>query len=153
MRTARKSAGVIPRLPTRQDAGRKLAQIDYQSHITVDRQGQQTAIDIIHRQHGKPDGELQQFHTEMTSGTSRTQTNGRVADGQLKMETITQGKTTDESFAWPAGTLGFSATEQSLAKAPLLPGTAPQLAGLDAGDQRSRQHRTCGRQIRADSAR
>lgn len=114
----------------RQDGGRKLAQIDYQSHITVDRQGQQTAIDIVTGSTENPDGELQQFHTEMTSGASRTQTNGRVEEGQLKLETITQGKTTEESFAWPPGTLGFSATEQSLAKAPLLPGQRRSLRAL-----------------------
>jgi hypothetical protein len=101
---------------------RKLAQINYQNHIAVDRQGQQTTIDIVTQSVETAEGELLRFHTEINSGTSRTEMNGHVADGQLMLETITAGKTTTESFPWIPGTMGFSATEQSLAAAPLLPG-------------------------------
>jgi len=110
--------------------GRKLAKIDYQNHISVDRQGQQTVIDITTGSIETPEGELLNFHTEMKSGASNAQTIGHVADGQLKLETITEGKTTLESFPWSPGTLGFSAAEQSLAAAPLLPGGRRSLRAL-----------------------
>jgi hypothetical protein len=113
-----------------EEDGRKLAQIDYQNHITVDRQGQQTVIDITTGSTETPDGELLAFRTEMNSGASSTQTIGHVADGELKLETITAGKTTVESFPWSPGTLGFSAAEQSLAGAPLLPGAHRSLRAL-----------------------
>ena len=104
-----------------EENGRKLVQIDNQNHIAVDREGQRTTIDISTRGVESPEGELLRFRTEMNSGTSRTVMAGHVADGQLTIETTTPGKTTSETFPWTAGTLGFSATEQSLAAAPLAP--------------------------------
>ena len=113
-----------------EENGRKLAQIDNQNHIAVDREGQRTTIDISTRGVESPEGELLRFRTEMNSGTSRTVMEGRVADGQLTIETTTPGKTTTETFPWTAGTLGFSATEQSLAAAPLAPGDRRTLRAL-----------------------
>jgi hypothetical protein len=113
-----------------QQDGRKLAQINYQNHITFDRQGQQTTIDIITNSMETPEGELVGFQTKINSGASCTQMNGHVDDGQLTLETITQGKTTTESFPWTPGMLGFSATEESLAAAPLLPGGGRSLRAL-----------------------
>ncbi len=113
-----------------EENGRKLAQIDNQNHIAVDREGQRTTIDISTRGVESPEGELLRFRTEMNSGTSRTVMEGRVADGQLTIETTTPGKTTTETFPWTAGTLGFSATEQSLAAAPLAPSDRRTLRAL-----------------------
>jgi hypothetical protein len=55
---------------------------------------------------------------------------GHVAGGQLIVQTTTAGKTTVDSIPWSVGTLGFSATEQSLAAAPLLPGGRRSLRAL-----------------------
>jgi hypothetical protein len=113
-----------------EEDGRKLVQIDNQNYIAVDREGQRTTIDISTLSVETPSGELLRFHTEMNSGASRTVTNGRAVDGQLTIETVTPGKTMTESFPWTAGTLGFSATEQSLATAPLAPGDRRKLRAL-----------------------
>ena len=102
--------------------GRRGVQIDNQNQLVVDRQGQRTAISIATRSFELPSGEPVSFTTEMNSGNSRTTMNGRVADGKLTIETNTQGKTITESLPWTPGTLGFSATEESLAASPLLPG-------------------------------
>jgi Transglutaminase-like superfamily len=113
-----------------EESGRKLVQIDNQNHIAVDREGQRTTIDISTQGVETPAGELHRFHTEMTSGASRTTMDGQIADGQLTIRTITPGKTTTESFPWTPGTLGFSATEQSLAAAPLGPADRRTLRAL-----------------------
>jgi hypothetical protein len=113
-----------------QQAGQKLHQIDCENRISVDRQGQQTAIDILTSSTETSDGELLTFRTDMTSGASKTQTTGRVEDGHLRLETTTSGKTTEETLPWSLGTLGFSATEESLAAAPLLPGGTRSLHAL-----------------------
>jgi hypothetical protein len=105
-----------------EEAGEKLTQITSENHIAVNRQGQRIAIEIATTSVEAPTGEPIRFHTLMNAGASRTETNGRIADGQLTIETKTAGKSTTESFPWTAGTLGFGATEQSLAAAPLLPG-------------------------------
>jgi transglutaminase-like putative cysteine protease len=113
-----------------QEDGRKLAKIDCQNHIAVDRQGQQTIIDISNESMETPDGQLIRFHTEINSGASRTQMNGHVDNGRLIVETTTAGKTSTESFPWVPGTLGFNATEESLANSPLLPGTHRSVLAL-----------------------
>jgi len=113
-----------------EENGRKLVQINYENHIAVDRQGERTTIDIVTQSVETPEGELLRFHTEINSGASHTQMTGHVADGQLTLKTVTAGKTTTESFPWIPGTLGFSATEQSLSAAPLQPGQHRSLRAL-----------------------
>ncbi len=112
------------------EASQKLHQIDCQNHINVDRQGQQTAIEIATSSTETPDGELLAFRTDMTSGASKTQTTGRVVDNHLQLKTTTSGKITEETLPWSPGTLGFSATEESLSAAPLLPGGSRSLRAL-----------------------
>ncbi len=110
--------------------GQRGLQIENQNQLVVDREGQRTAISISTRSFETPAGEPVSFNTEMNSGSSRTVMIGHVADGKLSVETTTQGKTTTETFPWTPGTLGFSATEQSLAAAPLLPGQRRSLRAL-----------------------
>ena len=59
-----------------EENGRKLAQIDNQNHIAVDREGQRTTIDISTRGVESPEGELLRFRTEMNSG-NEPHRNGR----------------------------------------------------------------------------
>ncbi|HEY2882897.1 MAG TPA: transglutaminase-like domain-containing protein [Pirellulales bacterium] len=113
-----------------EEAGRKLVQVTNQSHLSVDRQSQRTTIDISTTTVETPTGEPVHFHSELISGPSRTETTGHIDDGQLTIETTTVGKTTKESFPWPVGTKGFSATEESLADSPLLPGQRRTLKAL-----------------------
>ncbi len=100
-----------------EENGRKLAQVENQNHLAVDRDRQRTTIDITTRSIETPDGKLLRFETEMLTGTSRTVMTGRVADGKLTVETSTHGKTISDTIPCPADTLGFSATDQSLARA------------------------------------
>ncbi len=113
-----------------EESGRKLAQVDSQNHLAVDRERQRTTIDITTRSIETADGKLLRFETEMLTGTSRTVMTGRVADGKLTVETSTHGKTISDTIPCPADTLGFSATDQSLARAPLLPGQRRTLKAL-----------------------
>ncbi len=110
--------------------GQRAIQIDNENKLVVDREGQRTAISISTRSLELPTGEPISFTTEMNSGASRTVMNGRITEGKLIVETKTQGKTTKQALPWTPGTLGFSATEQSLAAAPLLPGSRRTLKAL-----------------------
>jgi hypothetical protein len=114
----------------REEDGRKIVEIANQNLLAVERSGQRITIKIATTSVETDQGELLRFRTEMTSGASRTETSGHLADGQLVVETTTSGKTTTQSFPWPSGALGFSATEQSLASSPLLPGQRRQLHAL-----------------------
>jgi hypothetical protein len=100
--------------------GQRGVQIDIENQLEVDREGQRTAISIVTKSFETLAGEPVSFHTEMTSG-GRTIMDGDVANGKLTIKTVTQGKTTTETLPWSSGTLGYSATEQSLASSPLLP--------------------------------
>ncbi len=113
-----------------EENGRKLQQVDSQNHLAVDRDRQRTTIDITTRSIETPDGKLLRFETEMLTGASRTVMTGRVADGNLMVEMSTHGKTISDTIPCPADTLGFSATDQSLARAPLLPGQQRTLKAL-----------------------
>jgi hypothetical protein len=110
--------------------GQRGVQIDIQNQLEVDREGQRTAISITTKSFETPAGEPISFHTEMISGSSRTLMDGQVADGKLNINTGTQGKTTTEQLPWSPGTLGYSATEQSLANSPILPGQRRSLKAL-----------------------
>jgi len=114
----------------REEDGRQLIEICNQSRLSVDRSGQRITIEIVTATVETAGGELQRFHTEMRSGGSRTETSGHLSEGQLVVETTTSGKTTTQSVPWPAGTLGFSATEQSLSASPLLPSQRRELRAL-----------------------
>jgi len=114
----------------REESGHKVFEIDNRNQLAVDRSGQRIVIEIATTSVETPGGELLRFHTDMTSGGSRTVTSGRVADGQLIVDTKTSGKTTTQSLPWPSGTLGFGATEQSLSGSPLLPGQRRELHAL-----------------------
>ena len=113
-----------------EENGRKLAQIENQNHLAVDRDRQRTTIDISTRSIETPDGKLLRFETEMLTGPSRTVMTGRVADGILTVETSTHGKIISDTIPCPVDTLGFSAADQSLARAPLLPGQSRKLKAL-----------------------
>lgn len=113
-----------------EEAGQRLVQIDNDNHLSVDRQGQRTAIEISSRSIETPTGQLVRFTTEVNAGPSRTAIAGKVADGSLRIETSTQGKVMSETVPLPSGTLGFNATEQSLAGGPLLPGERRTLKAL-----------------------
>jgi hypothetical protein len=110
--------------------GQRGVQVDNQNQLVVDREGQRTAIAIYTRSFETSAGEPISFDTEMNSGVSRTTMAGHVADGKLTIDTTTQGKTTTEVLPWTPGTQGFSATEESLASAPLLPGQHRTLRAL-----------------------
>jgi hypothetical protein len=110
--------------------GQRGIQIDIQNQLEVDREGQRTAISIATKSFETPAGEPISFHTEMFSGNSRTLMDGQVEDGKLNIKTVTQGKTTTEQLPWSPGTLGYSATEQSLASSPILPGQRRSLKAL-----------------------
>lgn len=113
-----------------EENGRKLSQIDIQNHLAVDRDRQRTTIDITTRSIETPEGKLLRFETEMLTGASRTVMTGQVTDGKLTVETSTHGKTITDAIPCPVDTLGFSATDQSLARAPLLPGQRRTLKAL-----------------------
>ncbi|HEY2759828.1 MAG TPA: transglutaminase-like domain-containing protein [Pirellulales bacterium] len=104
-----------------EQAGQKLIQVNSQSHLTVDRSGTMTKIDVVTRSTENARGELLGFTTRLDSGASHVVMDGKVEHEQLDVSTITQGKTTMQTAILPPGTLGFSATEQSLANSPLLP--------------------------------
>jgi hypothetical protein len=110
--------------------GERGLQIDIQNQLEIDREGQRTAIAITTKSFELPAGEPISFHTEMTSGNSRTLMDGQVAQGKLTIKTVTRGKTTTEILPWSPGTLGYSATEQTLANAPILPGQRRTLTAL-----------------------
>ena len=111
-------------------SGQKLLEVSSESHLAVDRSGTATKIDIVTRSTETPRGELLEFTTQLDSGTNRVVTHGRVEHEQLTVTTVTQGKTTTQTATLPAGTLGFSATEQSLANSPLLPAGRRTLQAL-----------------------
>jgi hypothetical protein len=110
--------------------GHRGVQIEIQNQLEVDREGQRTAISIATKSFETSAGEPISFHAEMTSGISRTVMDGQVADSKLTIQTVTQGKTTTETLPWQSGTLGYSASEQSLANSPLLPGQRRMLRAL-----------------------
>ncbi len=110
--------------------GQKLVRIEMQNHLAIDRDRQRTNIDITTTSVETPDGQLLRFGTDMTTGTSRTQMNGRIAEGKLTIETTTAGKTISDAVPCPAGILGFSATDQSFGRSPMLPGQQRKLQAL-----------------------
>ncbi len=113
-----------------EENGKKLQQVDSQNHLAVDRDRQRTTIDITTRSIETSDGKLLRFETEMLAGASRTLMTGKVADGKLTVETSTHGKTVSDTLPCPADTLGFSSTDQSLARAPMLAGQKRTLKAL-----------------------
>ena len=111
-------------------SGQKLVEVSSESHIAVDRSGIPTKIDIATSSTETPLGELLEFKTQLDSGNSQVVMHGQVDGKRLTVTTVTQGKTTTQTTVLPSGTLGFSATEQSLAISPMLPGERRTLHAL-----------------------
>ena len=130
-----------------EEDGRKLAQVDSQNHLAVDRDRQRTTIDITTRSIETPDGKLLRFETEMLTGASRTVMTGQVTDGKLTVQTSTHGKTTSDTIPCPADTLGFQRHRPVAGPRAAVGWTTTYAEGVDAGHQRDRHDRSGGRQI------
>ncbi len=113
--------------------GRSLSKLEERVFFSVSRNGQKTEEKIVSTGIETATGELLSFSTEIDAGPEPILTQGELHGGQMKFQTMTTGKTTSSAIAWPAGTGGFKATEESLLNQPPQPGETRKLSGLMIG--------------------
>jgi hypothetical protein len=77
------------------------------------------------------DGRLISFEEQPLENTAR-KTVGRVADGELVIETLSGDKKSRRTIAWPDEAGGFFAADDSLRRQPMLPGERRTVRYLEA---------------------
>ncbi len=103
------------------EAGKPALRIEGAIHLAMKRFGQETKQEIFCTSIETPKGQLIRFQSEMKMGPQSLRTTGQVEGKRLNMETVSQGKKTDEVMDWSPEYGGFYALEESLARNPCSP--------------------------------
>lgn len=108
----------------------RLIRIEYTSQITLKRFGDLSEQSFEIHCLETPDGDLVSFESTVNMGAQPDTTRGKVQGEELEITSSSRGKSTSTRMAWPKGTGGFYATEESLRKRPLKPGERRALTSL-----------------------
>ncbi|MEN6406211.1 MAG: transglutaminase domain-containing protein [Thermoguttaceae bacterium] len=116
------------------EADRPIVRVESLNHMAANRAGQTATQDIQTTSVETPDGQLLRFETEVRMGQKPIRTTGQVRGERLDMETRADANVaTRESIAWPAGSGGPLAMEQSLGRKPMQPGQRRTVGTLMIG--------------------
>ena len=77
-----------------------------------------------------PQGDLVSCRTQMSDGTAKKTTTGRVGNGRLTITTTIAGREQQTAIPWQTGWRGFFGVEESLRNQPLKPGEKRTLVVL-----------------------
>jgi len=105
-----------------EDGVRKLIETSLLNHLSITRFGQTTEQDFEMTSLETRDGQLVSFTSKVPFGPTPTIVRGEVQGETLLLTTETQGRRETATIPLPAGTRGFRAVEQSLARKPMQPG-------------------------------
>jgi len=113
--------------------GQEVFRIEARQHMSVERFGEPTEVDVRSSSIETPDGKMIELRTEMSLGPTPTRTVGRVEGGRLHLKTTTAGKTVRNTFPWSDDYGGPAAVELSLLRDPMRPGQQRTLRAFEPG--------------------
>ena len=112
--------------------GRQMVEVDISNHLEVSRFGQTSKQDFKCRSVETPEGEVLDFSSEVTLGSSPTTARGHVEGDELVVEVRSSGATQTRRLSWSSDIRGFQGVEQSLERNPMKPGETRRLKILVA---------------------
>ena len=104
------------------EGGERRVRTDMDFELALTRFGQATVQRLNASSTETLDGDVLWFEYELAAGPSVRHVRGTVDGDVLSLESTIAGKTTTSEMAWPRGTGGFFAIEQSLRRSPMRPG-------------------------------
>jgi hypothetical protein len=117
------------------ESGRQVAKVRQIMKLSLQRFGQETAMEVDYSDTETTSGELLDFELVMKQGTTPMQTSGKVVGNRLEMQIKSQGQKQNHSIPWPAGAGGLLAPELSLRLKPLAPGEKRSVEHLNFDNQ------------------
>ena len=102
--------------------GQEIVKIESLNRLAVQRFGQPTKMSIVLLSRQTTDGRLIDFQSRITAGSLPATTEGRVEDGKLIIDVLTQGKIKTTSILWSKNYVGPFGLEQMLLGNPMKPG-------------------------------
>lgn len=111
-------------------AGQSLVQTESDNTLKLNRYGHSIEQQVKLATLETPDGQLLEFHTEVSFGPTPVTFSGHVLGDTMVVQTSTQGKTQESTIPWAPEIRGFRGAEQSLAAKSLAPGEKRSLRML-----------------------
>lgn len=102
-------------------------------HLAIRRFGTPMTMEIRFASIETADGALLGCESVISQAAATVVTKGRVADGNLELQTTTAGKTTRTTIPWSSEIGGFYAVQQSLLRKPMEPGERRTVRALEPG--------------------
>ncbi len=113
-----------------QEDGRELIETSSHNRIRVKRFGNDIQLDVETTSVETPAGEVLRFESKTISGADPDTISGRREGDQMLLETTIAGKRSSSQMPCGRDVRGFHGVEQSLERAPLLPGQQRRLGLL-----------------------
>jgi hypothetical protein len=110
--------------------GQHWVQYHYDDELVVTRFGNRTVVRTKLASLESVAGAVREFRSEVWTGPGPVITEGRYQDGQLVIETTTDGKKRSDRIPWDPAWGGFFADRQSLRRAPMKPREQRRLRAL-----------------------
>ena len=117
------------------ESGQPVAKLRQVTKFSLQRFGQETAMEMDYSDTETPDGVLIDFKLAIKQGTNPMQTTGKVVGNRLELQIESQAQKQSHSVAWPAGAGGLLGAELSIRAKPLTPGEQRTVEYLNMDNQ------------------